>query len=73
MKTNIYNPSPLEVAFANSIKALKNEIQSRIPSQKILEVHENLNEDNPCVVFKLQDEEGDRHEMVIKIIQRLDE
>lgn len=73
MKTSGYNPSPIELEFAQAIKELHKEIQEKIKSNRILEVQNNLNADNPTLIFKLEDMEGDKHELVLRFIQRLDE
>lgn len=73
MKTTSYNPSQIELEFAQAIKDLTKELQGKIKSTKIVEVQNNLKEDNPTLVFKLEDKEGDKHELVVKFIQRLEE
>ncbi len=72
MKTQRYNPSPLEVEFAKAISELKNEIQEYLTDNTIVNIKADLEADNPQVNIELQDQEGDKHEMVIKIIQRID-
>jgi hypothetical protein len=72
MKTTSYNPSQIELEFAQAIKDLTKELQGKIKT-KIIEVQNNLKEDNPTLIFKLEDKEGDKHELVVKFIQRLEE
>lgn len=72
MKTNSYNPSAIELEFAQAIVELSTEIQSRLKSNKILKIENRIKEDNPTIEFVLEDQEGDKHEVVIKIIQRID-
>jgi hypothetical protein len=69
MKTSIYNPSPLEVDFANALEALQKEIEKRLPGQQIVKVENQLRRDNPMVRFNMIDKDGDPHEVVIRIIQ----
>jgi len=69
MKTTTYNPSPLEVDFANALHILQEEIQKHLQGNKIVNVESNLNRDNPMVKFSMVDTDGDPHEVVIRIIQ----
>jgi hypothetical protein len=69
MKTSSYNPSPLEVDFANALHILQDQIQKHLQGNKIVNVESNLNRDNPMVKFSMVDSEGDPHEIVIRIIQ----
>lgn len=73
MKTKSYNPSSLELEFAQAIIDLSEDIQAKIKSNKIIEIENRSKEDNPILVFKLEDEDGDRHEVVVKFIQRMDD
>lgn len=72
METQRYNPSPLEVEFAKVIAELQQQIQDRLKDNAIVKVNTNMEVDNPQVNFTLQDKDGDNHEIVIKIIQRID-
>lgn len=72
METQKYNPSPLEVAFARAITDLRQQIQDRLGDNTIVEIKSDLQADNPQVNFMLHDKDGDNHEIVIKIIQRID-
>jgi len=69
MKTSTYNPSPIEVDFANALFILQKEIQKHLQDNQIVNVETQLNRDNPSVKFSLLDKDGDPHEVVIRIIQ----
>lgn len=72
MKTHSYNPSVLEVQLAQAILYLQNEIEDYIPHCKIIDVENKINADNPMLLFRVVDKDGDKHDLVIKIIQRPD-
>lgn len=72
MKTNQYNPSILEVAFAQAVEDLKSQIEKKLPNNEIIKIENNINADNPLVKFYLLDNDGDPHEIVLKIIQSPD-
>ena len=38
-----------------------------------MEIEANHDADNPMVIYKLEDTEGDLHEVVVQIIQRPDQ
>lgn len=69
MKTTKYNPSPLEVDFANALFILQKEIQKHLEGNKITEVDNQIDKANPVVRFNLVDKDGDPHEIVVRIIQ----
>ena len=69
MKTSAYNPSPLEVEFANALSALQKEIEKNLKGNRIVHVEGNVRRDNPMVKFSLIDPDGDPHEIVLRIIQ----
>lgn len=69
MKTSTYNPSPLEVDFANALFILQEQIQKHLHDNEVINVESNLKQDNPTVKFKLLDKDGDPHEIIIRIIQ----
>ncbi len=69
MKTPSYNPSPLEVDFANALFILQKDIQKHLQSNEVIHVESNINRDNPMVKFNLLDKDGDPHEIVVRIIQ----
>ena len=69
MKTVAYNPSPLEVDFANALIILQKDIQKHVQGSKIVNIESNINRDNPMVKFSLVDADGDPHEIVVRIIQ----
>ncbi len=72
MKTILYNPSNIELEFANAIKGLIPEIEGKLSTNKILDVETRIDVDNPFLVFSLEDQEGDKHALVLKLIQRPD-
>ena len=72
MITKNYNPSTLEVEFAQAIELLKDKIEHELSGNKILRIENKLQADNPIVKLHLQDKDGDKHELVLKIIQRPD-
>jgi hypothetical protein len=69
MKTSTYNPSPLEVDFANALYILQKEIEKHLQGNQITNVETQLKKDNPMVRFSLVDKDGDPHEIVVRIIQ----
>ena len=69
MKTASYNPSPLEVDFANALFILQNGIEKHLQGNKVIHVESDLNRDNPTVRFNLLDKDGDPHEILVRIIQ----
>jgi hypothetical protein len=69
MKTTTYNPSPIEVDFANALFILQKEIQKHLQDNEIVEVESNLRRDNPMLKFSLVDKDGDPHEIVVRIVQ----
>jgi len=72
MKTQDYNPSKLEVAFAHAIEDLQTQIEKHLPDNEIIKVENKIAADNPLVKFYLLDQDGDPHELVIKVIQTPD-
>lgn len=69
MKTSAYNPSPLEVDFANALYVLQKEIEKNLHDNQIIHVESQIRRDNPMVKFSLLDKDGDPHEVVVRIIQ----
>jgi hypothetical protein len=69
MKTTAYNPSSLEVDFANALIILQKDIQKHLQGNEIVNVESNINRDNPMVKFSLVDKDGDPHEIVVRIVQ----
>jgi len=69
MKTSSYNPSPLEVDFANALCILQKEIEQHLQHNTIIKVEPHLKRDNPMVKFTMVDGDGDPHEVVVRIIQ----
>lgn len=69
MKTSTYNPSPIEVDFANALFILQKEIEKHLQGNQIIDVESHIRKDNPMVKFSLLDKDGDPHEIVVRIIQ----
>jgi hypothetical protein len=69
MKTTSYNPSPLEVDFANALYILQKELEKHLQNNSVTHVETHLKRDNPMVRFTLVDKDGDPHEVVVRIIQ----
>lgn len=69
MKTPTYNPSPLEVNLADALYSLQKEIQQRLPDNEIVDMKCETNTENPLVRFHLVDNDGDPHEIIVRIIQ----
>jgi hypothetical protein len=69
MKTSTYNPSTIEVDFANALYILQDQIQKHLKDNEIVHVESDIRKDNPQVKFNLLDKDGDPHEIVIKIVQ----
>lgn len=69
MKTSTYNPSSLEVDFANALQILRKDIEKHLLDNQITHVENHLRKENPMVKFSLLDKDGDPHEIVIRIIQ----
>lgn len=73
MITKNYNPSPLEVRFVEVICELKEEINKKLADFDVLKIENNTQLDNPTIDFFLKDQDGDEHEIVLRIIQKPDE
>lgn len=71
MKPKDYNPSPLEVDFTTAIIQLKDQIQHAIGYIRIEKVEKDMDADNPALRFHISDKDGDKHQVVIRVIQRL--
>jgi hypothetical protein len=69
MKTTSYNPSPLEVDFANALHTLQKELEKNLNDSRIVHVESSVKRDNPMVKFSVVDKDGDPHEIVVRIIQ----
>ena len=72
MKTQQYNPSPLEQELAQAITDLQPELSQRLAGE-IIEIKSTLKADNPKLDIRLRDSDGDEHQLVVQIIQRIDE
>ena len=73
MITDKYNPSKIELEFAKSIKSLSKEISRSLSENKVVDIKFNEDQDNPDLIFRLEDTDGDKHEIVIRLIQRADD
>jgi hypothetical protein len=69
MKTEKYNPSSLELDLANAMVILQKEIQKHLLDNRIVKVNPDLESNNPVVTFHLEDKDGDKHELVVRIFQ----
>ncbi len=69
MKTSTYNPSPLEVDFANALYIVQKELEKHLQDNQVIEVTSDIRSENPHVRFHLLDKDGDPHEIVVRIIQ----
>ena len=72
MKTQHYNPSPLEQELARAIAALKFELNQHMSSE-IVTIESMLDRDNPKLNFILKDSDGDEHKLVVQVIQQIDD
>ncbi|SFC83523.1 hypothetical protein SAMN05421780_110144 [Flexibacter flexilis DSM 6793] len=72
MKTLIYNPSEIETSFCNAFAQNQADIQKWLPDYKIEQVTTRLNQDNPQLLIKMTDKDGDMHELVLSFIQKID-
>jgi hypothetical protein len=73
MITTYYNPSKLEVNFAKAFKDLTPQLEDKLDEgNQVIDIESIHDADNPMVIFKLKDKEGDMHEVVVQIIQRPD-
>lgn len=72
MKTKNYNPSPLEVEITNIIFEIKDEISARLDGSEITEVIKDIDSDNPDLIIRTKDKDGDKHEFMLRIIQKPD-
>lgn len=73
MRTDSYNPSRLEVEFAEALAELKDQLQEKLSIFEITAINKQTGLDNPTVNFQLKDKDGDKHEVVIRIIQKPDQ
>ena len=73
MKTKTYNPSPLEVEFVNVIESLKHKINEKLENSEIESFEHKLDIDNPLLKATVVDKDGDKHTLILKVIQKPDE
>ena len=69
MKTSSYNPSPLEVDFANALYLLQKDIEKHLQGNVVTKVETDINRDNPTVKFHLEDKDGDPHVVILRVVQ----
>ena len=69
MKTPSYNPSPLEVDFANALFILQKEIQKHLQGNEVFHVESNIKRDYAMVKFIVLDKDGYPHEIFLRIVQ----
>lgn len=72
MRTTYYNPSKLEVKFAKALEDLTPTWKKLDEGERVIGIASDHEADNPMVTYKLEDNEGDLHEVVVQIIQRPD-
>jgi hypothetical protein len=73
MKTLDYNPSYLEIVIAEAIGEMHLYIDERLKGySRIIDIERQLKLDNPRIIFLLEDQDGDRHRVVVQVIQTLD-
>jgi len=72
MKTEHYNPSQLEVEFSYALSEVQKQLEEYLTHNSILKVENRIQEDNPMILFHLEDKDGDPHEIVVQVIQRPD-
>jgi len=72
MKTTVYNPSQIETEIANALVNLQKEIENKLIDKSITRMSTNLTQDNPTVKFELTDNDGDHHEVIVRIVQVAD-
>ncbi len=73
MKTVSYNPSDLEVEIANILKRLQGSISDQLKNRKITAIEHKLDMDNPTLNLYISDDDGDKHVIVMKLIQKPDD
>ncbi len=72
MITKNYNPSPIEVRFVEVLCDLKTEINDKLLNLDVINIDNNTQLDNPTIDFRLRDNDGDMHEVILKVIQKPD-
>jgi len=72
MKTTNYNPSTIEIQCAQIITGMIDEINKRLDGFTVYKIENDINKDNPTVEIFMKDNDGDIHEVIMKIIQKPD-
>lgn len=73
MKTTSYNPSDLEVEMANILEELQSQMNQLLKNRKIESIEQKLDMDNPTIYLNVLDDDGDKHMLVLKLIQKPDD
>lgn len=73
MKTYSYNPSEIEVEIATVLKSMKDVISDKLSQKKIVAIESYPEMDNPIIKIQIEDDDGDKHALVLKIIQKPDD
>ncbi|CAM3513103.1 hypothetical protein POKO110462_06385 [Pontibacter korlensis] len=59
--------------FAKAIRELTEQVETKLDEgERVIDTKSIHDADNPMVIFKLEDKEGDLHEVVVQVIQRPD-
>ena len=70
MKTTQFNPSQIELDFQQVLLSASAFFEQALPQYKIENIEVWSKKDNPSVLLKFSDSEGDKHELVVSLIQR---
>jgi hypothetical protein len=73
MKTKSYNPSPLEVELVNVIESLQQNINEKLENSEIRSFEHNIDLDNPILKANIIDDDGDKHTVILRVIQKPDD
>jgi len=73
MKTYSYNPSEIEVEIATVLESMKDVISDKLSQKKIVAIESYPEMDNPIIKIQIEDDDGDKHALVLKIIQKPDD
>lgn len=72
MKTTNYNPSTIEIQCAQILTDMMDEINKRLDGFTVYKIENEIKKDNPTVEISMKDNDGDIHEVIMKIIQKPD-
>ncbi len=73
MITTSYNPSKIEQDLAAALPKILDQLNGQLKDFSIDKMEEIGSRDNPHMKLDITDNDGDKHEVIIKIIQRPDE